>query len=77
MDEADLAQRAEEQDRERALRIALNQPSRFVLQGPAGSCADCGEPIEAGRLQVLPSTPYCAECARTNEQAARLHAWKR
>lgn len=77
MDEADFAQRAEEQDRERALRIALSQSLHRVQPGPDGRCVECDEPIEPGRLLVLPATPFCAECAHTNEQAARVYAWKR
>ena len=76
MDEADCAQRTEQQDRERALRVALSRPSRCVQPGPDGRCAECGERIEPGRLRVLPATPYCAECAHTNERAARIYAWR-
>lgn len=32
--------------------------------GEYGVCTDCGRPISAERLDVLPATPTCVECAR-------------
>ena len=34
-----------------------------------GSCLDCGDPINARRLAVLPATPLCAECQTAQERA--------
>jgi RNA polymerase-binding transcription factor DksA len=35
-----------------------------IAAGTYGTCARCGEPIEADRLDLLPQTPFCAACAR-------------
>jgi RNA polymerase-binding transcription factor DksA len=29
-----------------------------------GICSDCGIPIEQGRLEAIPETSICSECAR-------------
>jgi RNA polymerase-binding transcription factor DksA len=31
--------------------------------GTYGTCASCGEPISEDRLDVLPATPICRDCA--------------
>ena len=31
--------------------------------GTYGECEKCGEPISAARLEALPSTPFCINCA--------------
>ena len=31
--------------------------------GTYGTCANCGEPISEERLDVLPATPICQDCA--------------
>ena len=36
---------------------ATNSPHRF--------CSLCGKPINPARLEVLPDTSYCVDCART------------
>lgn len=36
---------------------------RRLAAGSYGTCADCGEPIPARRLQALPATPFCTDCA--------------
>jgi DnaK suppressor protein len=35
--------------------------------GKFGACDECGEPIAKPRLQALPYTPYCIDCARKME----------
>lgn len=42
------------------VREALN---RFD-QGTYGACQECGEPISDTRLEALPYTPYCIDCAQ-------------
>jgi RNA polymerase-binding protein DksA len=32
-------------------------------QGTYGTCTSCGEEISAERLEVLPATPLCKDCA--------------
>jgi RNA polymerase-binding transcription factor DksA len=34
-----------------------------IEKGTFGSCEECGKTIPVGRLQVLPYTRYCVECA--------------
>ena len=36
--------------------------------GSYGRCEECGEPIARPRLQALPYTRYCIECARKAEE---------
>lgn len=45
-----------------ALRRLYREPESF------GACENCGRAIGLERLLVLPSTPLCAECARTGEE---------
>lgn len=41
------------------IRAALKR----IRQGEYGFCAKCGAEISAARLDVLPDTPFCKECA--------------
>jgi RNA polymerase-binding protein DksA len=41
---------------------------RRIDAGTYGVCQDCGQPIARPRLQALPYTPYCIECARKRER---------
>lgn len=34
-----------------------------IAQGTYGTCVSCGEEIGAKRLDVLPATPICKDCA--------------
>lgn len=43
----------------RAIRAALDR----IKAGTYGICVKCGQPIEEERLDVLPHTPLCSECA--------------
>lgn len=43
-----------------AIRAALDR----VANGSYGECVRCGEPISEARLDLLPFTPFCADCAR-------------
>ena len=36
---------------------------RRLDEGSYGSCVKCGEQISEKRLNLLPSTPYCRNCA--------------
>ncbi|MCZ4537731.1 TraR/DksA C4-type zinc finger protein [Gordonia terrae] len=38
-----------------------------VGAGAYGRCEDCGEPIGAERLEVLPATRRCVRCAARNQ----------
>ncbi len=35
-----------------------------IDDGEYGDCAKCGAPISDERLDLLPYTPFCADCAR-------------
>lgn len=41
---------------------------RRLDAGTFGLCQDCGQPIARPRLQALPYTPHCIECARKRER---------
>ncbi len=43
------------------IEAALGRMSR----GTFGVCEQCGRPIERARLEALPETPHCVQCART------------
>lgn len=34
-----------------------------IANGSYGTCANCGDPIAEQRLDVLPQTPVCSDCA--------------
>lgn len=38
-----------------------------VEAGAYGICVECGEPIAKPRLQAIPYTPHCIDCARMME----------
>lgn len=38
-----------------------------IEDGVFGACQNCGAPIAKARLQALPYTPHCIECARRLE----------
>lgn len=35
-----------------------------IEAGDYGDCVQCGNPIAEKRLQLLPDTPFCANCSR-------------
>lgn len=41
------------------IRAALDR----IRKGDYGICTQCGEPISPQRLEVLPETPLCRQCA--------------
>jgi RNA polymerase-binding protein DksA len=41
-----------------------------IDRGTYGTCADCGRPIPAARLQALPYTARCVDCARRDQEQA-------
>jgi RNA polymerase-binding protein DksA len=38
-----------------------------IVAGTYGLCTHCGQPIGKARLEQLPYTPYCVDCARKAE----------
>ena len=47
------------------IREALNR----IDQGTYGKCEECGSPIPKARLQALPYTRHCVNCARKVQQS--------
>ena len=61
-----------EQQRDLALRdrarAQLEQVEAAITRlslGTYGACTNCGQPIGAERLEAIPWTPVCIDCART------------
>jgi RNA polymerase-binding transcription factor DksA len=46
---------------------ALERQLSRVSEGTYGICERCGNPIDPGRLAVLPDTNLCIGCARSGE----------
>ncbi len=70
-DWSDLAQFLENDEVLEALetrsrqRIASLQKAITRIElGTYDTCQSCGKTIEPGRLELLPTTPICAKCAR-------------
>ena len=49
----------ESQSEMRAIKAALQR----IEAGDYGTCLRCGAPISEARLDLLPFTPFCKECA--------------
>lgn len=47
----------------------INDALDRIQLGSFGQCEECGEPIGKLRLQAIPYTPHCIECARKLEAA--------
>lgn len=43
---------------------AINAALARIDEGSYGDCVRCGETIVEARLDLLPYTPFCAECAQ-------------
>jgi len=65
--------------------IALHETERRILNeadealerikdGTYGDCLECGRGISTERLDVIPYTPYCVECARKVETQSNAQA---
>ena len=53
----------------RMIQAALGRMS----QGEYGACTHCGNPISEARLDLLPFTPFCRDCAGAVDAAAHQH----
>lgn len=67
---ADSAQVAAEQGETQALAASLrdqldevDRALRKMDEGTYGLCERCGGEIEQARLEAMPATPYCRNCA--------------
>ncbi len=71
----DLAQEREEDEVLEDMGNAANMEIRMIRaalaridEGEYGYCAECGAPIGEARLDLLPATPFCAECAARHDR---------
>lgn len=70
---ADWEERATEREGDEVLEgmgLSAQQESRMITaalqriaEGDYGTCAKCGAEIGAARLDALPYTPFCRDCA--------------
>jgi len=44
-----------------------------IRMGTFGECEDCGETIEARRLEARPTTTHCVACKEENERLEAAH----
>jgi DnaK suppressor protein len=58
--EVNLALREDIEQRARQLEEALER----LEEGDYGICESCGRPIDPERLEILPRTSLCVDCAR-------------
>ncbi len=72
---ADEATNAFDQARDLAVQVNAEQTLKLVNEalerfelGTYGLCVDCGQEIDAARLEAIPSAPLCLNC-----QAKREH----
>lgn len=49
----------EAREEARAIYAALDR----MRKGEYGICVTCGQPISRARLDILPATPFCRDCA--------------
>ncbi len=56
-------------DRSRDIQIQVEEAWRRLTEGEYGRCADCAEPIPAGRLRALPFALRCLPCQERYETA--------
>lgn len=47
--------------------VAVADALERLAHGHYGKCTTCGEPIGTARLDALPETAICIDCARTGE----------
>jgi RNA polymerase-binding protein DksA len=55
-------------ENEQAILGQIDEALGRIDKGSFGLCAECQEPIARPRLQALPYTPHCIECARKLER---------
>ena len=68
-DIADMAQAFEAQNRDASISAVLNRLSEpQLIEGGQVICLDCGHPVPAERLEILPRTARCVECQMLAEE---------
>jgi RNA polymerase-binding transcription factor DksA len=70
-DPVDQATEPEDEEVLEDLGMAASEEIRMITaaldrirQGSYGTCVNCGEPIDAARLDAVPAAPLCRDCAR-------------
>jgi RNA polymerase-binding transcription factor len=53
----------------RQLINTLKETRELIDRGDFGQCAECGDEIEARRLEVIPWARYCVRCQQAREQS--------
>jgi DnaK suppressor protein len=48
--------------------VSIKQALRRMDAGEWDTCSDCGEEIQAARLEALPTTTLCVLCAEAREK---------
>lgn len=48
----------------RASLVSIEEALERIERGEYGVCQSCGAPIAAARLEALPATSTCLDCAR-------------
>lgn len=61
-------------DRERNLISKIDQALQRIDTGVFGTCLECEEPIEKGRLEVRPVSTLCLSCKEMQEHRERVYA---
>ncbi|MBN2471352.1 MAG: TraR/DksA C4-type zinc finger protein [Anaerolineae bacterium] len=76
--QADDATQAFDQAKDLAIRTSTEKRLRLVedaltkfKQGTYGTCENCGKEIDIARLEAIPYTPYCLECAEARDYRRR------
>ena len=66
-----MALRLAEEARLRPLSLTVAAGDR-IDGGTFGRCEECKEPVSKERLQAVPFTRYCIDCARKLEQGGEI-----
>ncbi|MGH7595346.1 MAG: TraR/DksA family transcriptional regulator [bacterium] len=53
--------------------LAINAALAKIESGEYGKCDECGQPIDAARLQAVPTAAFCLRCQRNYEARVREH----
>lgn len=56
-------------ERTREQMISIKQALRRLDSGEWSTCSDCGSDIQVARLEALPTTTLCVNCAEAKERA--------
>lgn len=70
-DRADMAYEYEYRGRQKSVLdrlegqlVDVSEALERIENGTYGVCANCGKPIQAERIEALPSAEFCIECQR-------------